>query len=149
MQTACLVQPKRPTLGHTFSTSLPRCFRRSATPSAQYLCNWQHDILISRGLCGDHFVFTNEARFHLNAQINSQKRRKLSVENGHALPEYPLQSSKIGVWCVVSQKLVVGLLFFERAITSEDCDRGSTVVKVLWYKSEGQWFDPSWCHWKF
>ena len=25
--------------------------------------------------------------------------------------------------------------------------RGSTVVKVLRYKSEGRWFDPSWCHW--
>jgi len=26
-------------------------------------------------------------------------------------------------------------------------DRGSTVVKVLCYKSVGRWFDPSWCHW--
>jgi len=25
-------------------------------------------------------------------------------------------------------------------------DRGSAVVKVLCYKSEGRWFDPSWCH---
>jgi len=25
-------------------------------------------------------------------------------------------------------------------------DRGSTVVKVLCYESEGRWFDPSWCH---
>ena len=28
-------------------------------------------------------------------------------------------------------------------------DRGSTVVKVLCYKSEGRWYDPSWCHWNF
>jgi hypothetical protein len=28
-------------------------------------------------------------------------------------------------------------------------DRGSTVVKVLRYKSEGPWFDPSWCHCNF
>ena len=28
-------------------------------------------------------------------------------------------------------------------------DRGSTAVKVLCYKSEGRWFDPSWCHWNF
>jgi len=27
--------------------------------------------------------------------------------------------------------------------------RCGTVVKVLCYKSEGGWFDPSWCHWKF
>jgi len=28
-------------------------------------------------------------------------------------------------------------------------DRGSTVVKVLCYKSEGRWFDPSWRQWIF
>ena len=28
-------------------------------------------------------------------------------------------------------------------------DRGSTVIKVLCYKSEGRWFDPSWCRWIF
>jgi len=28
-------------------------------------------------------------------------------------------------------------------------DRGGTVVKVLRYKSEGRWFDASWCHWNF
>jgi len=28
-------------------------------------------------------------------------------------------------------------------------DRGSTVFKVLCYKSEGHWFDPSWCLWNF
>jgi len=28
-------------------------------------------------------------------------------------------------------------------------DRGSTVVKVLCYKSEGRGFDPSWCQWIF
>ena len=27
--------------------------------------------------------------------------------------------------------------------------RGGTVVKLLCYKSEGRWFDPSWCHWNF
>jgi len=28
-------------------------------------------------------------------------------------------------------------------------DRGGTVVKVLCYKLEGRWFDPTWCHWVF
>jgi len=27
--------------------------------------------------------------------------------------------------------------------------RSNTVVKVLCHKSEGPWFDPSWCYWKF
>ena len=30
-----------------------------------------------------------------------------------------------------------------------DGDRGSSVVKVLYYKSEGCWFDPIWCNWNF
>ena len=28
-------------------------------------------------------------------------------------------------------------------------DRGSTVVKVLRYKSDGRWFDPRLCQWIF
>jgi len=28
-------------------------------------------------------------------------------------------------------------------------DHGSAVVKVLYYKSEGHWFDSRWCHWNF
>jgi hypothetical protein len=31
-------------------------------------------------------------------------------------------------------------------ITYTAGDRGSTVVMVLCYKSEGRWLDPSWCH---
>ena len=32
---------------------------------------------------------------------------------------------------------------------SSNEDRGRTVVKVLCYKTEGRWFDPSWYHWNF
>jgi len=28
-------------------------------------------------------------------------------------------------------------------------DRGSTVFKVLCYKSKGRWLEPSWCQWTF
>jgi len=26
-------------------------------------------------------------------------------------------------------------------------DRAGTVVKVMYFKSEGRWFHSSWCHW--
>ena len=29
------------------------------------------------------------------------------------------------------------------------CNKFNTVVKVLCYKSEGRWFDLSWCQWIF
>ena len=42
---------------------------------------------------------------------------------------------------------------YKRAILIFLCvkcgDRGSTVVKVLCYKSEDRWLDPSWCQWIF
>ena len=34
-------------------------------------------------------------------------------------------------------------------LTYRSGDRGSAVVKVLCYKSEGRWFDSRWCHWNF
>ena len=34
-------------------------------------------------------------------------------------------------------------------VLSVSGDRGSTVANVLCYKSEGHWFNPSWCHWIF
>jgi len=43
--------------------------------------------------------------------------------------------------------------FITQLIFSEDYnswgDHGSTVVKALCYKSEGRWFNPSWCQWIF
>jgi len=34
-------------------------------------------------------------------------------------------------------------------ITTVPRDHGSTVVKVLCYKSRGHWFNTSWCQWTF
>ena len=53
--------------------------------------------------------------------------------------------------------VLILLAFWHLIVTLKICsssrigwgDRGSTVVKVLCYKSEGCWFDPSWCRWKF
>jgi len=61
------------------------------------------------------------------------------------------------VWCVPSavhvfrisgsQNKVVPRILLE--IPLHLGDRGGTVVKVLCYKSEGRWFDRSWCQWNF
>ena len=41
------------------------------------------------------------------------------------------------------------LFIFFLFCTRTNGNRGHSVVKVLCYKSEGRWFDPSWSHWKF
>jgi hypothetical protein len=44
---------------------------------------------------------------------------------------------------------LIRLLYFVMSFDIAFGDRGSTVVKVLRFKSEGRWFDPRWCHWNF
>ena len=41
------------------------------------------------------------------------------------------------------------IMWQELSLIYQKIDRGSTVVKVLCYKSEGRWFDSIWCHWNF
>jgi len=62
-------------------------------------------------------------------QQNVKKKKKLMV----VLQEY-----------IIIKKFIYYFLFI---YLSGDC--GSAVVKVLCYKSEGRWFDPSWCQWNF
>ena len=63
------------------------------------------------------------------------------------------QSRPCGTVIVRQQELVVVLYTLFRpnqdVITLYIGDLGGTVVKVLCYKSEDRWFDPSWCHWNF
>ena len=49
------------------------------------------------------------------------------------------------LWCFES--LCLPLFCGSSILGGGDC--GSTVVKVLCYKPEGHWFDPSWCQWIF
>ena len=49
---------------------------------------------------------------------------------------------------LISLVSVLNLLYFYIS-TFRSGDRGSTVVKVLCYKSEGRCFDSRWCHWNF
>ncbi|XP_076545898.1 uncharacterized protein LOC143305599 [Osmia lignaria lignaria] len=67
----------------------------------------------------DTLFFSDEAWFHLNGYINSQNSRTWSTTNPHEFFEQPLHSSKVGVWCAISRKRIVGPFFFERTVTSE------------------------------
>ena len=51
---------------------------------------------------------------------------------------------QIKIWGSKSIQTPVKTVFLVR-----NGDHSSTMVKVLCYKSEGRWFDPSWCHWNF
>ena len=58
-------------------------------------------------------------------------------------------------WIYIRKRYTVTHFYHNILYRNNSCtikglgDRGSTVVKVLCYKSEGSWFDPSWCQWIF
>jgi len=53
------------------------------------------------------------------------------------------------MWCAANRKVSPAYENKLCIAPNKQGDRGSSVVKVLCYKSEGRWFDPSWCHWNF
>jgi hypothetical protein len=64
------------------------------------------------------FVF-EEAWFHLSGYVNSQNSRFWSSENPHLFHKVPLHSQKIGCWCAISRKRIVGPIFFSEIVTAE------------------------------
>lgn len=66
-------------------------------------------------------MFSDEANFHLNGQVNKQNCRFWSETNPQRLHERPLHSPKLVVWAAISANGIVGPYFFEdergRAVT--------------------------------
>ncbi|KAJ8879687.1 hypothetical protein PR048_020295 [Dryococelus australis] len=54
----------------------------------------------------------------LSGYANSQNSRIWSSANPHVLHEKPLHCQKIGVWCAVSRRRIVGPLFFFETVNS-------------------------------
>ena len=81
--------------------------------------------------------YTRKPKFHLRHSLIKKEQCCNSVA-----PKFiGVRGTSVCVLCEIRRK------FHYCAIIRGD--RGSTVVKVLCYKSEGRWFDPSLCHWIF
>jgi hypothetical protein len=52
-------------------------------------------------------------------------------------------------WALITNNNNLWSDFTSASSITPSGDRGSTVSKILRYKSEGRWFDPRWCHWNF
>jgi hypothetical protein len=55
--------------------------------------------------------FSDEAWFHLQGYINTQNNRYWNSQNPHLTHEVLLQPVKVGVWCAISSRRVVGSVF--------------------------------------
>jgi hypothetical protein len=67
----------------------------------------------------DKVLYCDEAWFYLSGYVNSQNSTIWSAENQHTFHGRPLHSLKVGVWCAVSGRRVIGPIFFSETITAE------------------------------
>lgn len=82
-------------------------------------CQWLKWFTRNTVCALDNLFFSDEAWFHLSGYVNSQNSRYWSARNPHQVFQQPLHSEKIGVWCAVSRKRIVGPVFFDSTLNSE------------------------------
>jgi hypothetical protein len=64
-------------------------------------------------------LITDEAYFRLSGYVNPQKTGIWSDENPHAVYQTPLHDIKIGVWCAVSVRRIIGPIFYHETVNSD------------------------------
>jgi hypothetical protein len=65
-------------------------------------------------------LFSDETWFYLQGYINTQNNRYWSPQSGLEIPLHPV---KVGVWCAVSARRIVGSVFFNETINFKDMYR--------------------------
>jgi hypothetical protein len=72
------------------------------------------------GIADPQLLFlSDEAWFHVGGHVNAQNVRIWSNENPHAIHQVPLHSEKVGVWCAVSPRRIIGSIFFHNTVNSD------------------------------
>ena len=80
---------------------------------------WFKNLICGNIGVSDQVFFADEAWFHLSGYVNSQYYRTWRTENPRNYSGTPLHPQKIGVWCAISRRRVIGPLFFETSINAE------------------------------
>ncbi len=82
-------------------------------------CPWLERLAHRGASRFDNVFFSDKAWVHLDGYINSQNYRLWCCENPHAFVESGLHSLKIGIWCGISRRKIIGPIFFEQCINAE------------------------------
>ncbi len=67
----------------------------------------------------DNFFYRAEAWFHLGDFINALNYRIWYQENSYEYWESSLHPPKIGVWCAMSHRRIIGPIFYETTVNGE------------------------------
>jgi hypothetical protein len=82
-------------------------------------CRWFKNLIRGNIDVLDQVFFTEEAWFHLSGYVNIQNYRTRRTENPHNYTETALHPQKIGVWCAISRRRIIGHLFFETTVNAK------------------------------
>jgi hypothetical protein len=84
--------------------------------SRVHLCSWFLQSVVEGENDPQLALLYDEAWFHLNGSINSQNNHYWSSQNPHLTHEVLLHPVKVGVWYVVSAKMIVAPVFFNKIV---------------------------------
>ncbi len=82
-------------------------------------CRWLNWFIRNNIGKLNHGFFFNKVWMHLDRYINSQNFRMWPSENPDAFMEKGLYLQKIGVWCAILRKRVVGPFFSHETLNME------------------------------
>ena len=87
--------------------------------SRMHYCEWFHSS-VNDGLIDPQLLFfSDEAWFHLNGRVNTLNCRYWASENPHRIQEIPHYDRKVGVWCAVSARCIIGPIFYKQTVNTE------------------------------
>lgn len=104
---------------HPYKVSVVHALQPTDAPQRLQFCDWLFTEITMNGLDMDLFFISDEAWFHLSGYVNSQNDRYWAAENPHHFHHTPLHDLKVGVWCAVSARRIIGPIFFHQTVNSE------------------------------
>jgi hypothetical protein len=105
---------------------------------------WVHKCFRSRKSEGS-YGRNSDGRIFAHSKLGKYLETHLGIPEVKQLPG----TSCLAPHVTVGDEAFPLKTYLMRPYPGSQGDRGVTVVKVLCYKSEDRWFDPSWCHWNF
>ncbi|BFZ07560.1 hypothetical protein BsWGS_10599 [Bradybaena similaris] len=104
---------------HPYRISVVHELKERDNQSRVNYCTWFQAFLAEEGeSILDVTFFSDEAWFHLSGYVNSQNNRIWSSFNPNAFYAAPVHDAKIGVWCAVSRRRIIGPIFFNNTINA-------------------------------
>jgi hypothetical protein len=87
-----------------YKTTVIHALQPCDSASRVHFCSWFLQSLVEGEIHPQLALFSDEARFHLQAYINVQNNRYWSLQNPHLTHEVLLHPVKVGVRCAVNAR---------------------------------------------